>query len=119
MTKASFDAKEFSAQAVDVAIARNDPHQVAAARPQRHLTAIRTIGASGNSLCQFPGTSLVTIRSIEQRSGRAHFNAVAALRTVQPAAVGADDGVCATASCFDRVFTHPLVADPRTALAQN
>src|SRR5438309_7508009 len=116
MTKASFDAKEFSIQAVDVAIARNDPHQVAAARAKRHLTAIRTIGASGNSLCQFPGTRLMTIRSIEQRSRRTHFDAVAALRTVQPAAICSNHGIGAAPAGFNRVFTHPLVTDARAAL---
>src|SRR5437764_8115284 len=62
---------------------------------------------------------LVTISPVEQRARRANFDAVAALRTIQPAAERADDRVGATIAGFDRFFTHPLVADARAALAQD
>src|SRR3954468_14120562 len=61
----------------------------------------------------------MTIRSVKQRSRRADFNAVAALRAVKPATIVADDSVSPTATRLDRVFTHPLIAHTRTSLAEN
>src|SRR3954462_15702880 len=59
------------------------------------------------------------VGAVEQRSGRANFNAVAALRAVQPAAKGADDGIRAPIAGFDRLFAHPLITDARATLAEN
>src|SRR6267142_2831907 len=119
MTEAPFDAEELAVQTVDIAIARDDAHQLATARAERHLAAVGTIRAGGNRLGQFPGASLMPIGSIEQRAGGADFDAVAALRTVQPAAVCADDRVGAATARFDRVLAHPLVTDARATLTKN
>ena len=62
---------------------------------------------------------LVAVCAVEQRAGRAHFNAVPALRTVQPAAKRADDRVRSAIAGFDGFFTHPLVANTRATLAEN
>src|ERR1043166_2032074 len=61
----------------------------------------------------------MTISSVEQGSRRTDFDAVAALRTIQPAAECADDRVRAAIAGFDRFFTHPLVAHARASLAQD
>src|SRR5207248_2343274 len=62
---------------------------------------------------------LMTISSIQQRSRRTDFDAVAALRTIQPAAERADDRVGSAIAGLDRFFTHPLIAHARAALAQD
>src|SRR2546421_10836010 len=62
---------------------------------------------------------LVAIGAVQQRSRRTDFNAVAALRAIQPAAKRADDCIGAAIAGFDCFFTHPLVADARAALAQD
>jgi hypothetical protein len=59
------------------------------------------------------------IGSVEQRSRRANLDAVAALRTIQPATERADDGVRAAIAGFDRFFAHPFIADARTTFAEN
>src|SRR5918992_293339 len=61
----------------------------------------------------------MTIGSVQQRSCRANFNAIAALGTIQPPAVCADDCVRAAIAGFDRLLAHPLVTDARAALAEN
>src|SRR6266566_2557408 len=61
----------------------------------------------------------MAISSVEQGPGRADFDAVAALRTIQPAAVCADDRVRATIAGFDRIFAHPFVTDACATLAQD
>src|SRR5256886_2676827 len=62
---------------------------------------------------------LMTISSVQQRSRRANFDAVAALRAIQPAAECADDCVGAAIAGLDRFFTHPLIAHARAALAED
>src|SRR3989454_3331743 len=61
----------------------------------------------------------MTIGSIQQGPRRTNFNAVAALRAIQPTAIGSDYRVRTTIAGFDRVFAHPLVADARATLAEN
>src|SRR5260370_34351714 len=61
----------------------------------------------------------MAISAVEQSPGRADFDAVAALRTIQPAAVSADDRIRAAIAGFDRVFAHPFVADARATLAED
>src|SRR5205085_8428722 len=61
----------------------------------------------------------MTIGRVEQRSGRADFDAVAALRAVEPAAVSSDDGICAAPASFNSILAHPLVADARAAFTQD
>src|SRR5439155_26760916 len=90
MTEAALDAEKLTVMPVHVSITRDDPHQIISARAQRHLATIRTIGARGNRLRQFPWPMLMTISSIKQRSGGTDLDAVAALRTIQPAAERAD-----------------------------
>src|SRR4051794_27446677 len=62
---------------------------------------------------------LMTISSVEQRSRRTNFDAVAALRTVQPASECADDRVGAAIAGFDCFFAHPLIAHARASFAQD
>src|ERR1043166_9612167 len=62
---------------------------------------------------------LMPIRSIEQRSRRTNLDAIAPLRTIQPAAERANDRVRATIARFDGFFTHPLIAHARAALAED
>src|SRR5690348_1346217 len=62
---------------------------------------------------------LMTVRPIEQRSRRTDFNAVAALGTIQPSAIGADDRIRTAIAGLDRLLTHPLVADTRATFAEN
>src|SRR6266550_1617348 len=50
MAEATFDTKELAVKAIYIAIARHDSHQLVAARAERHLATIRTIGARGNRL---------------------------------------------------------------------
>src|SRR5712692_8270386 len=61
----------------------------------------------------------MSISSVKQRSGRTDFDAVTALGTIQPTTVSADHRVRPTITGFDRVFTHPLIADARATFAQN
>src|SRR5450432_2011692 len=119
MTEAAFDAEELTVQTVDVAIAGDNTHQVATAGAQRHLAAVRAEGASRNRLGQFPRTRLVPIGAVEQGPRRTDFDAVATLRTVQPATVSADDGIRTAPPGLDGVFTHPLVAHSSAALAKD
>src|SRR2546429_7181408 len=119
MTKAALDAKELAVVPIHVTIARDNTHQVAATRAQRHLTAVRAVSAGRNCLRQFPWSMLMTISSIKQGSCRADLYTVAALRTIQPAAERADNCVRATIARFDRFFAHPLVADTRATLAED
>src|SRR5205814_9172368 len=100
-------------------IARDDAHQVAATRAERHLTAVRAISAGRNCLRQFPGPMLMTISSVKQSSGRANLDTVAALRTIQPAAAGADAGIRAVIAGCDRFLAHPLITDSRATLAED
>src|SRR6266516_6412200 len=119
MGKATLDAKKLAIQTIHVTVARDDTHQIAAARSQRHLAAVRTIRAGGNSLAQFPRPGLMPVGRVKQRPGGADFDAVAALRTVQPAAVRADHSVCAPATGFDGILAHPFVADARASFAED
>src|SRR5262249_961981 len=105
--------------AIDVTIARDNAPHFAGARAERHLAAVRTEITGRNGLRELPRTRLVTISRVEQCSRRANFDAVAALRAIKPAHVRADNGVCAAAAGFDRLFAHPLVANARAALAEN
>ena len=61
----------------------------------------------------------MAIGSVEQRAGGTDFDAIATLRTVEPAAVSADDSAGAASSRFNRVLAHPFVADARAAFAEN
>ena len=60
----------------------------------------------------------MTISSIQQRSRRTNFNAVATLRAIQPAAISSDYRVRAPIAGFDSVFAHPFVADARASFTQ-
>src|SRR5688500_16314181 len=59
------------------------------------------------------------VGSVQQGPRRTNFNAVAALRTIQPAAVRPDNCVRAAIAGFDRLLAHPLVTDARAALAKD
>ena len=61
----------------------------------------------------------MAVSGVEQCSGRTNFDAVAALRTVEPAAVSSNDCIRAATTGFDGVFAHPLVADARATFAEN
>src|SRR5712691_8330807 len=61
----------------------------------------------------------MTISSVEQSPCGANFDAVAALRAIQPATISSNDGVRAAIAGFDRIFAHPFVADARATLAQD
>src|SRR5205085_7029173 len=61
----------------------------------------------------------MTIGRVEQRSRRADFDAVAALRAVEPAAVSSDDGICAAPASFNSILAHPFIADARAAFTQD
>ena len=50
MPKAAFDAEKLAVESIDIAIARNDAHQLVASRTKRHLATIGTIRARGNGL---------------------------------------------------------------------
>src|SRR5205807_2681194 len=62
---------------------------------------------------------LMAIGSIQQGARRTNFDAVAALRAIQPAAERADDRIRAPITGFNRLLAHPFVADPRATLAEN
>src|SRR5882672_3411631 len=119
MTEAALDAEKLAIEAVNIAVARHDAQQLVAARAERHLAAVGTIGAGGNSLRQLPRARLMAVGAIEQRAGGTNFNAVATLRTVEPAAVGSNHGIGASSAGFDGVFAHPFVADARATFAEN
>src|SRR5690349_23134066 len=119
MCESSLHAQKLAVDAVDVTIACNRTQHLAAARAERHLATVRTEITSGDVLRELPRTRLVTIRRVEQRSGRTNLDAVAALRTIEPAEIGSDNCVRAAAAGFDRFFAHPLVANARATLAQN
>src|SRR5438132_7587649 len=116
MGKATLDAKKLAIQTIHITVARDNTHQIAAARSQRHLAAVRTVGAGGNCLAQFPRPGLMPVSRVKQSPGGADFNAVAALRTIQPATVRANHTVCAAATGFDGILAHPFVADARASL---
>src|SRR6476659_11399940 len=61
----------------------------------------------------------MTVGAIEQSTGGTNFDAVAALRTVEPAAIGSDHSSSAAATGFDRIFAHPFVANARAAFTEN
>ena len=79
MSEAALDAEELTIQSVDVTVARDYTHQLATARPERHLAAIRAISTSRNSLRQFPWPRLMTISSVKQGPCRADLDTVTAL----------------------------------------
>src|ERR1041384_3392286 len=62
---------------------------------------------------------LMTISSVQQGSGRTDFDAVPALRTIQPAAERANHRVRAALAGLDRFFTHPFIADAGAPFAQD
>src|SRR5436190_15177251 len=101
MAEASFDAQELAVVSVDVTVARDGAHHFARARAERHLTTIRTERAGRDSLREFRRPRLMTIGCVEQCTSGADFDAVAAVRTVEPAAVSADDRVRAASSGFN------------------
>src|SRR5688500_9291272 len=119
MTKSAFDAQGLAVKADHVTIARDYAHQLAPPSTERHLTAITTEVEGRDHLGQLPWTCLVTICRVEQCAGWADLDAVATLRTVEPAKISADHSVRATATCFDRVLAHPFVANARTPFAEN
>src|SRR5712691_6397942 len=118
MSKATLDAKKLAIQTIHVTVARDNTHQIAPARSQRHLASVRTVRAGGNSLAQFPRPGLVPVSRVKQRPGGADFDAVAALRTIQPATVRADHSVCTAAPGFDGILAHPFIADARASFAE-
>ena len=61
----------------------------------------------------------MTVNAVKQRSGRADFDTVAALRTIQPTAVCADYGIDAAVAGLDGVLAHPFVTDACAAFAEN
>src|SRR5204862_2781471 len=61
----------------------------------------------------------MTISTIEQGAGGTDLNTVAALRTVKPASVIANNCVDSAAAGLDCLFAHPFVAHARAPLAQN
>lgn len=61
----------------------------------------------------------MTIGSVEQRAGRANLNAIATLRTVEPAEIGPDNSVGAPTSGLDRILAHPFVTNSSATFAQN
>src|ERR1043166_5580926 len=61
----------------------------------------------------------MTISSVQQRAGGTNLDAIAALRTIQPAAEGADDRVGAAIAGFDGFLAHPFITDARATFAKN
>ena len=61
----------------------------------------------------------MAVNSIEQRTGRANLDTVAALRTVEPTAVSADNCINTAIARLDCILAHPFVTDTRAAFAQN
>ena len=59
------------------------------------------------------------VRAVEQGSGGTDFDAVAALGTIQPAAISPDNRVGAPITGFDRFFAHPFIANAGATLAEN
>src|SRR5436305_5507646 len=84
-----------------------------------HLHSIRAVRVGCDRLIELPRARLMTIGPVEKCPRRTNLDAVAALRTVQPAAVCTDDRVDSAISGFDGFFTHPLIADPCAAFAQD
>src|SRR6266567_5476170 len=119
MTETALDTKKLAIQSAYVAVARDNTHQFAAPRPERHLAAIRTVRARRNCLRELPGSRLMAISTIEQCSRRTNLDTVAALGTIQPTTISSNDGVGAAIAGLDGFFTHPFIADPGAALAQN
>ncbi len=117
--EATLDAEELAVVPVDVAVARDDAHHLAAPRADRELAAVGAERAGRSRAVQLPRPRLVPVGRVEQRPRRADLDAVAALRAVEPAAVGADDGVRAAPAGLDGVLAHPLVADARAALTED
>src|ERR1043166_8919160 len=119
MCEASLHAQKLAVDAVDVTIACDPTQHLAPPRTERHLATVRTEVTSGDVLRELPRTRLVTIRRVEQRSGRTNLDAVAALRTIEPAEIRSDHRVRATTTGLNRFFAHPLVTDARAAFAEN
>ncbi len=61
----------------------------------------------------------MSIGCVEKRAGRTNFNTVSALRTIEPAEVCADNCVRPASSGFDRVFSHPFVANSSATFAED
>src|SRR5437867_1155024 len=119
MAKTAFDAEKLTIMSVNIAIARDDTHQLRSARAERHLASIRAIRASRNDLIELPRPSLMAIRTIEQRSRRTNLDAIAALRAIQPTAVSSDDCICAAITGLDGLLAHPFITYPRATLAED
>ena len=61
----------------------------------------------------------MTIGSVEQSSGRANFDAVAAFRAIEPSAIRSDDRVGPAIAGLNRLFAHPFIADARATLTED
>src|SRR5690242_909351 len=119
MAEATLHAQKLSVDSIHVTIARDNAPHFTRTRTERHLATVGTEVTRRDRLREFPRSCLMAISRVEQRSGRTNLDAVAALRTIEPAHVSADDGVRAPAARFDRLFAHPLVAHARATFAEN
>src|SRR5687768_10919415 len=61
----------------------------------------------------------MAVDPVEQSTRRAYLDTIAALRTAEPAPVGADDGICTTIAGLDRILTHPFRTNTCTAFAED
>src|SRR5438094_4313587 len=61
----------------------------------------------------------MAISTIEQCSLWTNFDAIAALRAIQPTAVSSDDYICSAIARFDGLLAHPFITYPRATLAED
>ena len=61
----------------------------------------------------------MAVSTVEKCAGWTNFDAVTALRAVEPSEIRADHRMCATATCFDRVLAHPLVTHAGATFAKD
>src|SRR5689334_2699966 len=104
MAEAALHTEKLTIDSIHVPIARDNASHFTRTRTERHLATVGTEVTRRDRLREFPRARLVAISRVEQRSGRTNLDAVAALRTIEPAHVSADDGVRAAAARFDRFF---------------
>src|SRR6185503_8791613 len=89
------------------------------ARADAELHSVRRVNISRDRLIELPWAGRVAVHTVEQSSGRAYFYAVAALRTIQPAAIGPDHSARTTVSGLDGILSHPFAANACAAFAKN
>src|SRR5262245_299735 len=113
------NVKELAVQTIYIPVARHDAMDHAVTCSKADLHSVRAVRIGRNRLIKLPRPSFVTINAIQQRPCRTNLDAVTALRAIQPAAVGADNGIDTPVARLYRVLSHPLAANACAALAQN